>query len=86
MINVELINWKTLKDQFGLTDTTEGVKSARQLHKALKNEVLNKGVDSPIIIPCNTKSEAVAIFVFVNTLTIKGKPATYVYEYTGTAN
>lgn len=79
---VEITNWKTLVDQFGLDDTYMGLKSARQISIQMRKEI--EGLVEPpkdYSIRCNTESEAICIFkaVYVKQNVIK-------YEYRGTAN
>ena len=80
-MNITITNWKDLVDQFGLTDTTVGCPSARQLSQELKKLVKTIGPAEYQTMSCNTKSDAIAIFHLVSrTDTLFG------YEYQGTAN
>ena len=80
-MNITITNWKDLVDQFGLTDKKVGCPSARQLSNELKKLVENIGTVEYQTIPCNTQSDAIAIFQLVSrSNTMCG------YEYQGTAN
>ncbi len=90
MITVEVINWKALKDQFGV-EPKEDLRSAKEIYKALQKEVFNLLDKEPaergepglqwIGVSCTKKGEAVACFSFVSK-----NGEMYVYEYNGTAN
>jgi len=80
---IEISNWATLREQFGLTDSIEGVKSARQISKELTKLAQNFDSENEIglAVECNTKSEAVCLFEFNSE-----KSGTIIFDYTGTAN
>ncbi len=85
--NVEISNWKDLKSQFGLEEV-DGLKSALQIHKELKNQIdfilkTSKALPEFVCINCNEKSEAICIFHLVRN-SPDNLEATY--EYQGTAN
>lgn len=84
MLTVEIINWKTLVDQFGLEDTYMGLKSARQISIQMRKDI-EKMPEAPehYEIRCNTDSEAICTFIRTHYNKIKQVVR---YEYTGTAN
>ena len=83
MKKIEISNWATLREQFGLTDSAEGVKSARQISKELTKLAQNFDSENELglSVECNTKSEAICLFEFDSEVN-----GVLIFDYTGTAN
>ncbi len=81
----KITNWNDLKNQFGLINTTKGLKSAKQISSELSKIVKLSGANKGIAIECNTDSEAVCLFTLLQ-VSNNGFIDTAEYEYTGTAN
>lgn len=81
-IDIKIKNWKELAEQFGLEYTYMGVKSAKQISKQMRVDMVKEKTPPPHYeIRCNTDSEAIATFQLVEQTKTQ-----WVYEYTGTAN
>lgn len=83
----EILNWPDLRSQFGLVDNANGILSAKQLSRNLKDFINEKEVTNDCVtLSCSVKGEAIAIFMLRNKFGTAKTGYTFVFEYTGTAN
>lgn len=81
MVTVDIKNWKTLSNQFGLVRSGT-LRSAIEISKELTKFVnAQPSVPEYVFVECNPEaSEAICIFQLVT------RQAKIIYEYQGTAN
>ena len=85
-MTIEIDNWETLKEQFGLVDTGDGLKTAPQLQRELKQYALSGTLPDYINVSYTSKSDAVCTFRLLSKGLDKDGNDTATYEYLGTAN